>query len=275
MTLRSPHQRTFIDDLRLGIMTAFSSGMINVASLILFFAFTSNVTGHYAILAEEIAKGKWYQVFIVFLWILLFFAGSFMSNAIIINMRGRVERWARGIPLLIEIICLTIVGAYGHLYYQETLMETEILVALLLFSMGLQNGLTATISNFAVKTTHLTGLTTDLAIHLSMATRKKFREKPEVRNKIVLMSSIASAYLVGGIVAGSITGLFNFLVFFCIGGALLATLVYDVVTHPAEAPGAAQLTGSKATENDASPSQRKPDLQHDRRTPSLEPSYST
>lgn len=272
MTLRAPDQRTFTDDLRLGIMTAFSAGMINVASLILFFAFTSNVTGHYAILAEEIAKGKWYQVFIVFLWILLFFAGSFVSNAIIINMRGKLERWARGIPLLIEIICLTIVGVYGHLYYKETLMETEILVALLLFSMGLQNGLTATISNFAVKTTHLTGLTTDLAIYLSMATRRKNREKPEVRNKIVLMTSIASAYLVGGIVAGSITGLFNFVVFFCISGALLVTLIYDAVTHPAEAPTAEPE--ATAIANDAKPAKRaKSEQQGDSR--GLEPSYST
>lgn len=273
MPLRATHQRNFSDDVRLGIMTAFSAGMINVASLILFFAFTSNVTGHYAILAEEVAKGKWYQVFIVFLWILLFFAGSFLSNAIIINLRGKLERWARGIPLLIEITCLVIVGVYGHFYYKETLMETEILVALLLFTMGLQNGLTATISNFAVKTTHLTGLTTDLAIYLSMATQRKFREKPEVRNKIVLMASIASAYLVGGIIAGSLTGLFNFLVFFSIAAVLLGTLVYDAVTYPAEAVDEAK-EAAKAVENDASPASRKEVARSREREPQLKPSYS-
>ena len=37
--------------MKLGAMTAFSAGMVNVASLILFFSFTSNVTCHYAILA--------------------------------------------------------------------------------------------------------------------------------------------------------------------------------------------------------------------------------
>lgn len=227
MTLLPPTPRTFSDDLKLGTLTAFSAGMINVASVILFFAFTSNVTGHYAILAEEVANGKWYQVFIVFLWILLFFAGSFVSHSIILHFPGRMARWARAIPLLIEIACLTAVGLYGQFRYQETLMETEIMVALLLFSMGLQNGLTASISNSAVKTTHLTGLTTDLAIHLSMATRGEWRRRPEVRDRILLMSCIALSYLAGGVIAGSITALFHYRVFLFIGLVLMVTLVHE------------------------------------------------
>jgi uncharacterized membrane protein YoaK (UPF0700 family) len=270
MTLRAPAHRTFSDDLKLGIMTAFSAGMVNVAALILFFAFTSNVTGHFAILAEEISNGKWYQVFIVFLWILLFFAGSFLSNSIIINLQDRLQRWARAIPLLIEIACLVIVGIYGQYHYKETLMETELLVAVLLFSMGLQNGLTATISNFAVKTTHLTGLTTDLAIHLSMATRAEWRNKPEVRNKIVLMTCIALSYLIGGILAGSITGLFQFRVFFWIASVLLFTLAYDAIRYPASSEGevrsAPTATAKAGTHKDDRQAQG-------RRT--LEPSYSS
>ncbi|WP_418511786.1 DUF1275 family protein [Corallibacter sp.] len=64
------------------------------------------------------------------------------------------------------------VGFYGHLFYKETLSETEIMVALMLLAMGLQNGLTASISNFSVKTTHLTGLTTDVGILTAMFTKK-------------------------------------------------------------------------------------------------------
>jgi hypothetical protein len=60
---------------------------------------------------------------------------------------------------------------------QKTLEETEALVALMLFATGLQNGLTASISNFSVKTTHLTGTTTDLGYwHLCLL--RKNSEKP-------------------------------------------------------------------------------------------------
>lgn len=224
-------QRSISDNLKLGVLSAFAAGMTNVAALVLFFSFASNITGHFAILASEIANGKWYQVAVVFLWVFLFLGGSFVSNLFVIHGDKRRRLLNHGIPLLLEILCLIGVGWYGHFHYTETLMETECLVAVLLFAMGLQNGLTASISNFAVKTTHLTGLTTDLAIHLSMATKKYWREKPEVHQKIVLLASIAGAYVAGGIVAGSITSVFEYKVFFFIASLLSGVLVYDGVRH--------------------------------------------
>lgn len=224
-------QRSIGDNLKLGVLSAFAAGMTNVAALVLFFSFVSNVTGHFAILAEEVAKGNWYQVAVVFLWVFLFLGGSFTSNFIVIHGNKRRRLMNHAIPIALEILCLVGVGYYGHFHYRETLMETELMVAALLFAMGLQNGLTASISNFSVKTTHLTGLTTDLAIHLSMITKKALRDKPEVRQKIVLLSSIAGSYVAGGIVAGSITSMFQFKVFFFIAALLCGVLVYDIARH--------------------------------------------
>lgn len=228
MLRKYSNSRSLEDNMKLGGLTAFTAGMVNVASLILFFAFTSNITGHYAILAEEISKGKWFQVFVVFGWIFLFFSGSFLSNYLIIHSKKSSSLLTHSIPLLLEVICFLVVGFYGHFYYSETLIETEALVALLLFGMGLQNGLTASISNFTVKTTHLTGLTTDLAIHLSMLTHKEHSKNPVVRNKIKLMLVIVSCYLVGGITAGMITHYFQFKVFFYISIAMLFIIAYDL-----------------------------------------------
>lgn len=227
MLRKFSNSRSFSDNIKLGTLTAFTAGMVNVASLILFFSFTSNVTGHFAILAQEISNGKWFQVLVVFGWVALFFAGSFFSNLIIIHGHKRRSYLTHSTPLLLEMLCFAAVGFYGNYFYSESLMETEILVAVLLFSMGLQNGLTASISNFAVKTTHLTGLTTDLAIHISMLTRAKYRRTPAVKEKVKLLSAIAGAYLVGGIIAGSLTLYFQFKVFFCIAIAMLSILIYD------------------------------------------------
>lgn len=231
MLSRFNEQRSISDNLKLGVLSAFAAGMTNVAALVLFFSFVSNITGHFAILAEEITKGNWYQVAVVLIWVLLFLAGSFISNFIVIHGDRRRRFLNHAVPLGMEIICLLAVGYYGHFHYQETLMETEALVSVLLFAMGLQNGLTASISNFSVKTTHLTGLTTDLAIHLSMITKKHWRDKPEVRHKVVLLASIAGAYVAGGILAGSITNAFQFKVFFFIGALLTSVLIYDVVRY--------------------------------------------
>ena len=228
MLRKYSNSRSLADNMKLGVLTAFTAGMVNVASLILFFSFTSNVTGHYAILAEEIAAGKWFQVVVVIFWILLYMFGAFTSNFIVIHGRNRHSFLSHALPLGIEMAVLLAVGFYGTNYYEETLIETEILTAMLLFSMGIQNGLTASISNFAVKTTHLTGLTTDLGIHFSLVTKRSYRKNKAVINKIKLMSAIAVAYLTGGVIAGSITIFFQFKVFFYICVTILFIIFYDV-----------------------------------------------
>lgn len=219
--------RTITQNIQLGGITAFAAGMVNVASVTAFFAFTSNVTGHFAIFAEEIAKGHWHQAGVVAAWLMLFFLGGFVSNALVIRAGSISSYVSHSIPLLIEIACLLGVGIYGHYFYKETLTETEIMVGLLLLAMGLQNGLTASISNSAVKTTHLTGLTTDLSIALSMYTKKKFRKNQDLIDKIKLLYAILISYVCGGIISGVLFLQFDFRVFYAICLVLTIVLIYD------------------------------------------------
>lgn len=227
MLRKFSNSRTLKDNIQLGSLSAFSAGMVNVTSLIIFFAFTSNVTGHYAILAEEISKGNWYQASVVFVWIFMFFIGNFVSNIIIINFNQKNSYAAHSAPLIIEIICLLGVGYYGHFHYQETLSETEIMVATMLFAMGIQNGLTASISNFSVKTTHLTGLTTDVGILTAMFTKKKYRHNKALRSKLNVLLAIAASYLSGGILAGVIYYEAKFLVFFAVSAVIGFIILYE------------------------------------------------
>lgn len=227
MLSKFSNSRSLRDNIQLGVLTAFCAGMVNVASLIIFFAFTSNATGHYAILAEEIVRGHWHQVGVVAIWIFLFFFGSFSSNFIVINLNNRNTYFAHALPLLIEIACLLSVGYYGIHHYAETLRETEVMIALMLYAMGLQNGLTATISNFAVKTTHLTGTTTDLGILYSMYTKKEFRDKTELVEKGKLLTSIAVSYITGGIASAFVYQEIGFGVFYVVCVFIVVVIVYD------------------------------------------------
>jgi len=229
MLRKYSHTRTNIDNIKLGVLTAFTSGMVNVASWILFFAFTSNVTGNYAILAEEITKGNWFQVLVICLWIGLFFFGSYLANNIIINSKTVKRQISHSIPLILELFCLIGVGFYGELHYEETLIETEFMIASLTFAMGLQNGLTASITNFSVKTTHLTGLTTDLAIHLSLLTKANNRKEKAITDKFILLLSILVSYMVGAIIAGLITLKFQFQVFFYVSFTIVIIIFYDYI----------------------------------------------
>ena len=221
------NSRTLGDNIRLGTLTAFTAGTINIASLLIFLSFTSNVTGHYAIFAAEISQGNWTQVAVVAGWIFLFFFGGFVANLSVINFNKKSKYFAHALPIVLEILCLLAVGIYGQFYYEKTLAETEALVALMLFATGLQNGLTASISNFSVKTTHLTGTTTDLGILASMFTQKKFRKNPELMGKAKLLLSIMTAYVLGAIFSGLTYYSLEFRVFYVISVCLLVVIGYD------------------------------------------------
>ncbi|WP_313599027.1 YoaK family protein [Epilithonimonas vandammei] len=221
------NSRTLGDNIRLGTLTAFTAGTINIASLLIFLSFTSNVTGHYAIFAAEISQGNWAQVAVVAGWIFLFFFGGFVANLSVINFNKKSKYFAHAFPIILEILCLLTVGIYGQFYYEKTLAETETLVALMLFATGLQNGLTASISNFSVKTTHLTGTTTDLGILTSMFTQKKFRKNPELIARAKLLTSIMAAYVLGAIFSGLTYYSLEFRVFYVISVCLLVVIGYD------------------------------------------------
>lgn len=227
MLRKYSNTRTLGDNIRLGVLTAFTAGMVNVASFMIFLSFSSNVTGYFAIFAAELVKGNYYQVLVVASWILLFFFGSFFANLVVIHV-NRNKYIAHAIPIILEIMCLLAVGIYGQFFYQETLTETEYMLSLMLFAMGLQNGLTASISNFSVKTTHLTGATTDLGILFSMFTKKSFRDNSELRDKAKLILSITTSYVVGAILAGLIYQYVQFRLFYLVSGCLLVVLAYDL-----------------------------------------------
>jgi uncharacterized membrane protein YoaK (UPF0700 family) len=224
--MTSSSKRKLKDKMQLGIMFSFAAGMVNVSSLVLFFSFTSNITGHYAILSSEIAKGNIFRIMIVLLWIGIYFSGSFLAS-----LMQRARGASGGIsvlPMIAEILCLFGVGLYGRFIYSETLVETELLVAVLLFAMGLQNGLTATVSGFELKTTHLTGLTTDMAINLSKLAGSRHDDNRVVKERLRLMVSIAAGYVCGGIAAGTIVHYSRFMVFVYVAGAMIAILVYNL-----------------------------------------------
>jgi uncharacterized membrane protein YoaK (UPF0700 family) len=66
------HQRTLKQNLALASSSAFVSGMVNVAGLVSFFAFTSSISGHMANMAKNLVTQNWYEIVIFLFWLVLF-----------------------------------------------------------------------------------------------------------------------------------------------------------------------------------------------------------
>jgi hypothetical protein len=156
--------RTLNHNLRIASLLSFVAGIVNVAGFLSVQRLTTNVTGHFAYFVDEIFKLNFWQGLIYFLYIFFFFLGSFVSNIMVEIVTKYNKRLVYIIPAVIESLILFSVAVFGNFLISQ---NPNLLAFSLLFAMGLQNSLVTTISNSTVRTTHLTGLFTDLGIELS------------------------------------------------------------------------------------------------------------
>jgi uncharacterized membrane protein YoaK (UPF0700 family) len=201
--------------------------MVNVSGLFAVKRLTTNVTGHFAFFADEVAKQDYTLALIFLLYIFAFFFGAFCSNFIVEAMSRRNPRWTNIVPVGIEIIVLTIVASLSP---DSVDLFGNAIACALLFAMGVQNALVTSISGAIVRTTHLTGLFTDLGIELSqLFFFRKQEQQQKLRSSIQLRFTIIVFFFLGGI-AGGVGFIYLHVRILLLAVALLiGGLLYDTV----------------------------------------------
>ena len=194
------NRRTLKHNLKIASLLSFVAGYVNVVGFLAVQRLTTNVTGHFAFFVDEVFKLNLVESLIYFLYILFFFLGSFVSSLLIEIVSKTTSRNIFFLPVIIESIIIFLVGIFGSIL----MVKFPNLIALsLLFVMGLQNSLVTKISNALVRTTHLTGLFTDLGIELSqLFFYKKIEERKKLFSTIKLRLRIIIFFFIGGIVGG-------------------------------------------------------------------------
>ncbi|GAB2705488.1 YoaK family protein [Mucilaginibacter koreensis] len=222
-------KRTLKQNLMLASSTAFVAGMTNVVGVIAFLTFTSNVTGHVATLARHVVERNFHEIMIFFIWLSAFFMGAFTASFLIWSFHRRSKYLAHAAPIVLEIILLLVVAVYGHQLYNETDTEREIIITVLLFSMGLQNSMVSTISGGLIKTSHLSGLFTDFGSELAEWLHPRTDKTEVLRNKLYIRSTILSFYFAGGVTGGYLFNKYDFLIFYLIPVILVTIICYDML----------------------------------------------
>ncbi|MGE0784913.1 MAG: YoaK family protein [Sandaracinaceae bacterium] len=237
----SPSQRytILVDDGELGPRalrwlagtTAIVAGLVNVCSVMAFFTFSSNVTGHVALFVHEVLHGRVHELSIVAGWIACFVGGAFVGNLFVTAVSARYEKLGRAAPAMLEIVVLAVVAWYGHHHFDAHHHEVKSLVALLLFAMGLHNGTVATVSRGLVKTTHLTGLSTNLGMAFSQLVQGRVPRGSTAHFTLTLELLIFGAYVGGGLIGGLLFQLGGFVAFLFGSLVLLGVLLNDAAVH--------------------------------------------
>jgi len=215
-------KRSFRHNIRLAILLCLTAGFVNASGFLGFFILTTNITGHAALLAVKLTEGDLRAVRMVTLWLILFLAGAFCSS-LYISKAGRDKPHSYTVPMMLEIIILCGVGYFGHTY-DKSVVKTEYFAGSLLFAMGMQNALVSVVSGSVVRTTHLTGMFTDLGIDLAAA----FLKRPAaLQKRIVLRCTIIISFLLGGVIGGFAYVKFRYHSFYIAAIVLIIAMFYD------------------------------------------------
>lgn len=159
-------QRTPQADLKLGTVLAFVAGAANAGGFLAVGQYTSHMTGMLSALADNLVLGQFVLVGAGIVSVLAFVLGA-MSTAWIVNWGMRLQlRSAYGLPLLLEAVLLLVFGLFGAVMSLWHTVFLPVTVVLLCYIMGLQNAVITKISQARIRTTHVTGLVTDLGIEL-------------------------------------------------------------------------------------------------------------
>lgn len=215
----------------IAIALSFVAGLVNATGLLSVHQLTTNVTGHFSFFIEGLAHFHFIETAIFFTYFFSFLFGSFLASFLIEFFRHNRKLNVYVLPIILESIVLILVAYLGTHGLKDF---TELMASLMLFAMGLQNSFVTKISNAVVRTTHLTGLFTDLGIELSqLFFRSSSSYKLSLKSRISLR-----LYIIGFFFLGGVLGVFFFsylkleyntlLIAACI---LLLSLLYDELRY--------------------------------------------
>ncbi|HDR9388991.1 TPA: DUF1275 domain-containing protein, partial [Burkholderia multivorans] len=131
------------------------------------------------------------------------------TSAILINWGRRRHLSSQyAMPLILEATLLLLFGLLGSGLETHQVLFVPATVCLLCYVMGLQNAMITKISKAEIRTTHVTGLVTDIGIELgkllywNLGTTHRDLVRAD-RQKLLLLGSLLLSFLVGGL-AGAV-----------------------------------------------------------------------
>lgn len=195
--------RTTQANVRLGAFLAFVAGATNAGGFLAVGQYTSHMSGMLSSIADNLVLGQLTLALAAGGAILAFIGGA-MTTAILVNwgLRRRLHS-AYGLPLFLESVALLVFGVAGASIGVFEPLFVPLTVVLLCFIMGLQNAVITKISRAEIRTTHVTGLVTDIGIELGKLVYINPREPgrdPVLANrqKLRIHALLVSCFLVGG-----------------------------------------------------------------------------
>ena len=193
-------RRTAQADRQLGFGLAFVAGSINAGGFLAIQQYTSHMTGIVSAMADNLVLGTYGLVLTGGIGLFSFLAGAVCSTVMVNLARQRELNAEYALPLLLEALLLLVFGIlggwlvdeYGLLFH----VRVPVVVMLLCFIMGLQNAVITKLSGAVIRTTHVTGVVTDIGIELG---RLLVRSPQFNKKHLDMLTGLVLAFFIGGV----------------------------------------------------------------------------
>jgi len=161
--------RTVQANRHLAFVLSAVAGAINAGGFLVVGQFTSHMSGILSTMAEDFAAGAIGLLLAGAASLFCFIAGA-ASSAVMINWARKRQLEAEyASPLLVEAVLLLFFALLGGNVAGFEWLFVPVTVMLLCFIMGLQNAMITKLSHGEIRTTHVTGMITDIGIELGKA----------------------------------------------------------------------------------------------------------
>ncbi len=192
------------------MMLAFQAGVLNIGGFMACHRFVSHVTGFATFFGYELSQTDSSHALGMLIVPLFFLIGAMISG-FLVDIRLKLHKKPKyylsfGIIFFLVLIVFLggISGRLGVFGQPVNTYADYILLILLCLICGIQNGSITTVSKSIVRTTHLTGITTDLGIGLMrIFNSKKINENMDNEKKATYMRiGIILFFGLGSVVGG-------------------------------------------------------------------------
>lgn len=217
--------------------------MLNIGGFMACHRFVSHVTGFATFFGYEINQIDNVQAFSMLVVPLFFLCGAMISGQLV-DIRLKLHKRPKyyisfGLIffLLLAVAVAGIFGMFGEFGEPFSYSRDYTLLALLCLICGIQNGTITTVSKSVIRTTHLTGVTTDLGIGIvRFLNRNKLSSEidSEVHANLMRMG-IIFFFGLGSVFGGYIFShlkYFGFLFPTVTSGVLFLSMLYFQVFKP-------------------------------------------
>ncbi len=192
----------------------FQAGLLNMGGFLACHTFVSHVTGYATLFGSNLLLGEHSHAWSMLIVPFCFLLGAMLSGSLV-DLRMRHNKkplyslvFALISLLLFMIVFLGFTHFFSHFGGTLDITKDYLLLSILCLICGMQNATVTTASRAVVRTTHLTGITTDLGIGI-------VRVLANVLNKVENTEEVKANLMRSGIILffiyGSVTGAYVFL----------------------------------------------------------------